>query len=82
MDKPPIAVLATESSTALEEATRSATAVARSATKRCDAPDRFVVFVEERAIQPKPAPMWPLSLRAKLTLVIAMGTRFSTEKSL
>ena len=82
MDKLQAAMMATKNPTALEEATRSATVVARSATKRRDAPYRFVVSVAERTIQPKPAPTWSLSLRAKLTLMIATGTRFSTEKSL
>ena len=82
MDKPPTAMLATESSTVMEKATRSVTVVARSVTKQRDAPYRFVVFVAERTIQLKPAPTWSLSLRSKLTLMIAMETRFPTEKSL
>ena len=42
---------ATEASTAVREATQGATVVARSATKRCDAPDRCVAFAAERAIR-------------------------------
>ena len=42
---------ATEASTAVKEATQGATVVARSATKRCDTPDRCVAFAAERAIR-------------------------------
>ena len=44
---------ATETSTVIKEATQGATAVARLATKRCDAPDRCVAFAAERAIRRK-----------------------------
>ena len=47
---------ATETSTAVKEAAQGATVVARSATKRRDAPDRFVAFAAERAIRRKYAP--------------------------
>ena len=40
---------ATETSTAVEEATQGATVIARSPTKRCDAPDRCVAFTMHQA---------------------------------
>ena len=46
--KSPTAMLAMETSTELKEATQGVTVVARSATKRCDAPDRCVAFAAER----------------------------------
>ena len=47
---------ATETSTAVREATQGAAVMARPATKRCDAPDRCVAFAAERAIRQKHAP--------------------------
>ena len=47
---------ATETSTAVREATQGAAVVVRRATKRCDAPDRCVAFAAERAIRQKYAP--------------------------
>ena len=47
---------ATETSTAVKEATQGATVVARSATKRWDAPDRCLAFAAERVIRRKYAP--------------------------
>ena len=81
MDKSPTAMPATETSTALKEVTRSATAVTKSATKRYDAPDRCVVFVVDRVIQPKFVQTSSLSLRMKLTRVTVTGTKFSAERN-
>ena len=72
---------ATEASTAVKEATQGATVVARSATKRCDAPDRCVAFAAERAIRRKYAPTTSPFLPAKVTQVAATVTGFSVEKS-
>ena len=72
---------ATETSTAVKEATQGATVVVRSATKWCDAPDRCVAFAAERAIRRKYAPMSSPSLPAKLTRVAATVTESSTGKS-
>ena len=44
MAKPPTAMLETEMSMAVTEATQGETVVVRSATKRCDASDRCVAF--------------------------------------
>ena len=79
MEDPPTAMPKTEKPTALKEATQSAIVVARYATKRCDAPGTCVVFVTERAIQPKSPPTSSLSVRAKLTRVIATRKSFSAE---
>ena len=51
MAKRPKSTPATETSTAVREATQGATVVVRPATKRCDAPDRCVAFAAERAIR-------------------------------
>ena len=72
---------ATETSTAVKEETQGATFVARSATKRCDAPARCVAFAAERSIRRKCAPTSSPSLPAKLTRVAATVTGFSAEKS-
>ena len=45
MAKPPTAMLATETSAALQKSTRSVIIVATSTTKRCDAPDRGMYAV-------------------------------------
>ena len=50
MNKSLTATPANESPAALKES-RGATGVTRSATRWYDAPDRFVIFVTERAIQ-------------------------------
>ena len=81
MAKLQISIPATETSTAVKEATQGATVVARSGTKRCDAPDRCVAFAAERAIRRKCAPASSPSLLAKLTRVAATVTGFSAEKS-
>ena len=81
MVKQPTAMLATETPTAVKETTQGATVVARSATKRCDAPDRCVAFAAERAIWQKYALTSSPSLPAKLTRVAATVKRFSAEKS-
>ena len=52
----------TGTSSALKDATRSGTAVARSATERCNAPDRCVMFVAEMTIQSNSSPTSSLSL--------------------
>ena len=72
---------ATETSTAVTKAKQGATVVARSATKRCDAPDRCVAFAAERAIRRKYAPTSSPSLPAKLTRVAATVTGFSAEEN-
>ena len=76
-----IAMLATETSTAVKEATQGITGWAMSATKRCDAPARCVAFAAERTIGLKYAPTWSPSLPAKRTRVAATVTGFSAEKS-
>ena len=81
MAKRQISMPATETSTAVKEATQGATVVARSATKRCDAPDRCVAFAVERDIRRKYAPTSPPSLPAKPTRVAATVTGFSAEES-
>ena len=81
MAQRPTAMLGTETSTAVKEATRGATLVARSATKRCEAPDRCAAFAAERAIRRKYALTSSPSFPAKLTRVAATVTGFSVEKS-
>ena len=80
MAKPSTAMMTTETSTAMKEATQGVTVVARSATKRCDAPDSCVTF-SKKVIRLKYAPTSSLSLPAKLTRVAATVARFSAEKS-
>ena len=63
------------------EANQDATVVVRSATKRCDAPDKCVALAAERAIRLKYAPTSSPSMPAKLTRVAATVTGFSAEKS-
>ena len=72
---------ATETSTAVKEATQGATVVSRLATRRCDAPDRCVAFAAERVIRRKYTPTSSPSLPAKLMRVAATVTEFSAEKS-
>ena len=69
--KPPTAMLATETSTAVKEATQGVTVGARSATKRCDATDKYVAFAVERVIRLTYVPTSSPSLPAKLTRVVA-----------
>ena len=70
---------ATETSTARKEATQGATVVVRLATKRCDAPDKFVAFAAERAHRRKYAPTSSPFLPAKLTRAVARATGFSAK---
>ena len=67
MTKRPTAMLATETPTEVREATQGATVVARSATKRSDAPDWCMAFAAGRAIWRKYAltssPCLPAKLR-------------------
>ena len=81
MTKRQTSMPATETSTAVKEATQGVTVVVRSATKRCDASDRCVAFAAERAIRRKYAPTSSPSLPAKRTRVAATVTGFSAEKS-
>ena len=81
MGKLPIAKLATETSTMVKEATQGATVVARSATKRCDAPDRCVAFAGNRVIRGKYVPTSSPSSPARLTRVAATVTGVSADKS-
>ena len=79
--KLPIAKLVTETSTMVKEATQGATVVARSATKRCDAPDRCVAFAADRVIRGKYVPTSSPSSPARLTRVAATLTGVSADKS-
>ena len=72
---------ATETSTAAREAIQGSTVVVRPATKRCEAPDRYVAFAAERAIRRNYAPTSLPSLPAKLTRVAATATGFLAEKN-
>ena len=81
MNKPPTAIPATEMSTTLKATARSATVVVRSTAKRCNVPDRCVVFVAEKVIRLKSAPTSSLSLRVKLTGVISTSIISFAENS-
>ena len=74
MIKPPTEMVATKTSTALKKAMQGTFVAARSATKRCNAPDKCVAFAAERAIRLKYAPTSSPSLPAKLTRVATTVT--------